>query len=171
MSAHKHTPGEWHVGGPHRCTIYDKFGQRLANSFEGVMAAQRTDSECAADARLIAAAPELLEALREAVDLAWIPDSRIVEFDPTVRFGPYYDYAGLDESTQRQEFHGQYECIVWPGRKWSAYCTYEGSLWFEQFDTAAEAKEKCMALLDRLIPGHPAMKARAAIAKATGEPA
>jgi len=63
MSAHKHTPGEWHVGGPHKCTIYDKFGQRLANSFEGVMAAQRTDSECAANARLIAAAPELLEAL------------------------------------------------------------------------------------------------------------
>ena len=62
MSAHKHTPGEWHVGGPHKCTIYDKYGQRIANSFEGVMAAQRTDSECAANARLIAAAPELLDA-------------------------------------------------------------------------------------------------------------
>ncbi|WP_293705989.1 hypothetical protein [Stenotrophomonas sp. UBA7606] len=115
-----------------------------------------------------AVGPELLKALREAVDLAWIPDSRIVEFDPTVRFGPYYDFDGLDESSLRQEFHGQYECIVWPGRKWSAYCTYEGSLWFEQFETAAEAKEKCMVLLDRLIPEHPAMKARAAIEKATG---
>ncbi|KSD80016.1 hypothetical protein [Pseudomonas aeruginosa] len=59
----KHTPGPWHVGGPNKCTIYDKHGQRLANSFEGVMATQRTDSECEANARLIAAAPDLLEAL------------------------------------------------------------------------------------------------------------
>ena len=59
----KHTPGPWHVGGPNKCTIYDKHGQRLANSFEGVMATQRTDSECEANARLIAAAPELLDAL------------------------------------------------------------------------------------------------------------
>ncbi|HHP7108570.1 TPA: hypothetical protein ACSFAI_001539 [Pseudomonas aeruginosa] len=59
----KHTPGPWHVGGPNKCTIYDKHCQRLANSFEGVMATQRTDSECEANARLIAAAPELLDAL------------------------------------------------------------------------------------------------------------
>lgn len=167
MSAHKHTPGPWCVEGV-------GIGALVRARINGVIVAVRhrlSAQEHEANARLIAAAPELLEALREAVDLAWIPDSRIVKFDPTVRFGPHYDYAGLDESTQRQEFHGQYECIVWPGRKWSAYCTYEGSLWFEQFDTAAEAKEKCMALLDRLIPEHPAMKARAAIAKATGEPA
>lgn len=113
----------------------------------------------------------LLEALRESVDLAWIPDSRSVEFDHSVRFGPHYDFSGLDESTLRQEFHGQYECIVWPGRKWSAYCTYEGSTWFEKFDTAEEAKEQCMRLLDRVLPEHPAMKARAAIALAQGDPA
>ncbi len=71
MSAQKHTPGEWHVGGPHKCTIYDKYGQRLANSFEGVMAAQRTDSECAANARLIAAGPRMysyVESRAEAGD-------------------------------------------------------------------------------------------------------
>lgn len=64
----KHTPGPWHVGGPNKCTIYDKHGQRLANSFEGVMATQRTDSECEANARLCAAAPELLEALVALVE-------------------------------------------------------------------------------------------------------
>ncbi|HCF3952659.1 TPA: hypothetical protein NID70_002237 [Pseudomonas aeruginosa] len=63
----KHTPGPWHVGGPNKCTIYDKHGQRLANSFEGVMATQRTDSECEANARLCAAAPELLEALQSCI--------------------------------------------------------------------------------------------------------
>ncbi|HBP6823498.1 TPA: hypothetical protein L6B08_26940 [Pseudomonas aeruginosa] len=63
----KHTPGPWHVGGPNKCTIYDKHSQRLANSFEGVMATQRTDSECEANARLIAAAPELLEALQVCI--------------------------------------------------------------------------------------------------------
>ncbi|MGP5757726.1 hypothetical protein [Pseudomonas aeruginosa] len=65
----KHTPGPWHVGGPNKCTIYDKHGQRLANSFEGVMATQRTDSECEANARLIAAAPELLEALKGMLEV------------------------------------------------------------------------------------------------------
>ncbi|MDI4088406.1 hypothetical protein QK428_03575 [Pseudomonas aeruginosa] len=70
----KHTPGPWHVGGPNKCTIYDKHGQRLANSFEGVMATQRTDSECEANARLIAAAPELLEALQH-IEEYWNRDS------------------------------------------------------------------------------------------------
>lgn len=63
MSA-KHTPGPWHVGGRDKCTVYDRFNQRLANSFEGVMATQRSDSECHANARLIAAAPEMLEVLQ-----------------------------------------------------------------------------------------------------------
>lgn len=62
----KHTAGEWHVGGQQKCTIYDKFGQRIANSFEGVMATHRTDIECEANARLIAAAPQLLALLVES---------------------------------------------------------------------------------------------------------
>lgn len=61
----KYTVGPWRVGGSNDCTIYDNLGQRVANSFEGVMATQRSDAECAANARLIAAAPELLEALEE----------------------------------------------------------------------------------------------------------
>lgn len=104
----------------------------------------------------------LREALTEAIDLAWIPDSRQVGFDHTVIFGLGYDFDGLD-GAGRSEFLGEYECIVWPGRKWSAYCTYEGSMWFEKFDTEAEAKEACMKLLDAVIPDHPAMKVRAAL--------
>lgn len=64
----KHTPGPWHVGGFEQSTIYDCFGQRVANSFEGVMVVKRSDAECRANARLIAATPELLEALRRALN-------------------------------------------------------------------------------------------------------
>lgn len=117
---------------------------------------------------LLAASAELLEALRDAVDLAWTDDSHTVRFDSTVLFGPYYEFKNL-ERCSRQEFLAKYDCVVWPGNKWSAYCTYEGSMWFEKFDSAEEAKEACMRLLDRVLPEHPAMKARAAIAKATGE--
>jgi len=109
---------------------------------------------------------ELLEALKECVDLSWIDDSHVVDFDKSVMFGPHYDFSGVDGPC-RAEFIGEHECIVWPrGGKWSAYCTYDGSLWFEKFTTSHEAKERCMRLLDKVIPDHPAMKARAAIARA-----
>lgn len=61
----EYTKGPWHVGGQHKCTVYDKYGQRVADAFEGVMTTQRTDAGCRANAHLIAAAPELLEALHE----------------------------------------------------------------------------------------------------------
>lgn len=162
----KHTPGPW---------IIRHGGSGFVGTEDRTVAiAYGDDPDCHADermqanARLIAAAPELLEALEEAVDLAWIEDSHQVEFDPTVMFSEFYDFSRLD-GTSRIEFHGQHECIVWPGNKWSAYCTYDGSLWFEKFDTAVEAKEACMRLLDKVMPDHPAMRARAAIAKAKGE--
>lgn len=66
----KWTPGPWHVGGVQRCTVYDVRAQRVANSFEGVLAVLRSDEECKANARLIAAAPELAEALEKLIEAA-----------------------------------------------------------------------------------------------------
>lgn len=169
-----HTEGPWAVSpeNPKIIKPADQFGM-ASNVIIGSAAGHPnsgffpTDEEAVANARLIAAAPELLEALEEAVDLAWIEDSHQVEFDPTVMFSEFYDFSRLD-GTSRIEFYGQHSCIVWPGSKWSAYCTYDGSLWFEKFNTAQEAKEACMRLLDKVLPDHPAMRARAAIRKARG---
>ena len=175
MSEAKHTPGPWELDPPDEAHVTGE-EYHVIRAGCGFLAEGKEEREAgfriaghmsAADGCLMASAPELLEALREAVDLAWVEDSHSVKFDGTVIFGPYYDFGGLDGS-RRQEFHGQYECVVWPGSKWSAYCTYEGSMWFEKFDSASEAKEACMRLLDRVIPDHPAMKARTAIAKALG---
>lgn len=169
----KHTPGQWRItkakagvsmGDYVVAIVADERGDRALL----IHAEQGSEAEGDANAYLIGAAPELLKALEEAVDLAWIVDSHQVQFDPTVVFGQFYDFSGLD-GVRRIEFYGQHSCIVWPGSKWSAYCTYEGSMWFEKFDTAAQAKEACMRLLDKVLPDHPAMRARAAIAKAKGE--
>ncbi|WP_127812463.1 hypothetical protein [Bordetella avium] len=162
----KHTPGPW------KCQLAKSGSGRLQVSGprgEQIAILWRSSKETTeANARLIAAAPDLLEALEEAIDLAWIEDSHQVQFDTTVMFSEFYDFSRLD-GPSRIEFYGQHSCIVWPGSKWSAYCTYDGSMWFEAFDTAAEAKEACMRLLDKVLPDHPAMRARAAIAKATGQ--
>ena len=64
MSEVRHTPGPWHVGGRDACTVYDKYAQRLANSSEGVLVIQRSDAECKANARLIAAAPDFYQTAR-----------------------------------------------------------------------------------------------------------
>lgn len=88
----KHTPGPWRFGGPEKCTIYDRFGQRIANSFEGVMATQRSDSECQANAKLIASAPDLLEALQAIIE------------DMDSEHGTEYDYnkarAAIKKATE-----------------------------------------------------------------------
>jgi hypothetical protein len=59
----KHTPGPWHTSGSNKCTVYDKFGQRIVNSFEGVMATQRSDTECAFNAQRIVACVNACEGL------------------------------------------------------------------------------------------------------------
>jgi hypothetical protein len=67
----KFTPGPWRTGkgAGSRYTVYDKFSQRVGDFFEGVMATQRSDEECAANARLGAAAPDLLATLVDAHDI------------------------------------------------------------------------------------------------------
>ena len=116
---------------------------------------------------------ELREALQALVDAAWLEDSHAVRFDGTVMFSPGYDFSGIDGG-RRAEFREEgIEFVVWPagdaGGNWSAYSTYDGSLWFELFETEDEAREQCMKLLDQVMPDHPISKARAALA-ATGEP-
>jgi hypothetical protein len=107
-------------------------------------------------------------ALNGVIDAMWLVDSHSVQFDGTVMFGHGYDFSGID-GTDRLEFLAEHECVVWPSgganRKWSAYCTYEGSMWFEKFSTAQEAQEVCMRLLDRVMPTHPAMIARATLSQ------
>jgi hypothetical protein len=166
----QHTPGPWEIHAPNPSIGFQIIWRNVV-----IAAIPCIFSEPWAkpNARLIAAAPDLLEALKGSVELSWFEDSHRVSFDKSVMFGPSYDFSGID-GYLRQEFIGEVECIVWPSggvgrRKWSAYCTHEGSLWFERFDTADEAKEVCMCLLDRVLPSHPAMKSRAAIAKATSQ--
>lgn len=84
-----HTPGPWHVlnngycvGGPPSVQLADPIGAGVAMC---CMAARSPD-ETAANARLIAAAPELLEACRAMV--AW---------DEAEKAGP--DYGGLTRDT------------------------------------------------------------------------
>ena len=186
--ADKHTQGEWFVDDyPYRNDegeiIYAKLqinsmpGDRYSVKSIGHvdLSAEHGDyfpqsvEEAEANARLFAASKDLLEALKDCIDLAWIDESHEVQFDGTVIFSPYYDFSGID-GPYRTEFLAQHDCVVWPsGGKWSAYCTFEGSMWFEKFKTSSEAKEQCMRLLDRILPEHPAMKARSAIAKATGD--
>ena len=113
---------------------------------------------------------ELLDALQALIDATWLEDSHAVQLDGTIVFSPYYDFSGIN-GWRRAEFRdGSIEFVVWPaggaGGKWSAYSTYEGSLWFERFETEDEAREQCMKLLDRAMPNSPVSKARAAIAKA-----
>ena len=115
----------------------------------------------------------LVEALKNTIDLLWVEDSHSVEFDGTVKFGQYYDFSGVDGTSRTEFLWPGFDCIVWPsaGRKWSAYCTHEGSMWFEKFDTKGQAKEQCLRLLDQVMPDNPVSKARSAIIAAESQQA
>ena len=144
----EHTPGPWRVA------YLDCNGQSVVMSEHIEIATcwhhsvGSIEKEMHANARLIAAAPDLLKALQDLIDSHWPHDSHAVEFD------------GI-------------EFVVWPaggaGRKWSAYSTHEGLMWFEKFESEAEARAACMKLLSGVMPEHPVSKAMSAIAKAIGE--
>lgn len=57
----KHTPGPWHVGVNPGQIVYGENGEQIANCRDMLPL-----DECKANARLIAAATELLELLKEA---------------------------------------------------------------------------------------------------------
>jgi hypothetical protein len=69
MSEAKHTPGPWHAA---QTTVYALHGHPLRNRFSASVQGGRRDDaewgELLANARLMAAAPELLEACRDALD-------------------------------------------------------------------------------------------------------
>lgn len=75
----KHTPGPWHTGGYSSRIIYagDGFAVADATVFHG-----RHEGEHEANARLIAAAPELLDVLQEVTRcLAWHEEQHGVGMD------------------------------------------------------------------------------------------
>lgn len=79
----KHTPGPWHTGAEDiaPCIVYGTNGFAICNAV--IHHGKHSESESIANARLIAAAPELLEACHKARALlaGSIPeeDQRIVE--------------------------------------------------------------------------------------------
>jgi hypothetical protein len=64
MNTPTHTPGPWHVGFKPGPIVYGLQGEQVANLFEPLIDAE----ENKANARLIAASPELLDALLLIVD-------------------------------------------------------------------------------------------------------
>ncbi|MDG9939663.1 hypothetical protein N7670_09865 [Stenotrophomonas maltophilia] len=167
----KHTPGPWiaYEIAPYdpewgACEIWP--GDNDREDEEGTVKPVATMVMGVENARLIAAAPELLEALKQCIQLAW-EDSREISFDSTVQFGVGYDFDGVDKF--RMEVHTPIgSWMVWPsGYKYSVYRD-NGDMWFEQFDSRADAEELVLSCIDRLCPTFPTAVARAAIAKATG---
>ncbi|NRP03264.1 hypothetical protein [Stenotrophomonas maltophilia] len=163
----KHTPGPWVVT-PHPMTNVDVSAvgvimddKEMQYGLSHTICYQNAE----ANARLIAAAPELLEALKQCIQLAW-EDSREISFDSTVQLGVGYDFDGVDKF--RMEVHTPIgSWMVWPsGYKYSVYRD-NGDMWFEQFDSRADAEELVLSCIDRLCPTFPTAVAHAAIAKAT----
>ena len=108
---------------------------------------------------------QLVDALRSCLSLAW-EDSREVKFDDTVMFGIGYDFFGWE--SLRMEIHTPVgSWAVWRNNdKFSAYGGPDGSMWFERFDTRAEAEEVVLRSIDKLCPTYPTSVARTALAAA-----
>ena len=66
----KHTPGPWVAGKDVATNVFTDCRRYLICSCEDITEYDTTDSEKKANARLIAAAPELLAALRGMIDYA-----------------------------------------------------------------------------------------------------
>lgn len=124
--------------------------------------------ETIANTRLIAAAPDLLEALEACLDALW-EDTREVQLDGTMMFGHGYDWDGWE--SYRWELHTrQGSFAIWPAHgTYSAYGGLYGSYWNQCFASASEAKAAIVKYVSKIEPEHPASKAYAAIAKARGE--
>lgn len=74
----KHTPGPWHIGDTNTNFSPKVYGADGYMTADCSRIQKRTDAEEQANARLIAAAPDLLAALKSVVAIA---DRKTVEFD------------------------------------------------------------------------------------------
>lgn len=68
MSEHKHMPGPWRQGGVKEISLIGKCREIVADDGRIGLVYGITDEDCKANARLVAAAPELLAALEVAVE-------------------------------------------------------------------------------------------------------
>ena len=64
MTTTTHTPGPWHIGMRPGPIVYGRYGEQVADMRDTVMDAD----EAYKNLKLIAAAPELLEALKDALE-------------------------------------------------------------------------------------------------------
>lgn len=121
------------------------------------------------DAKLLAAAPELLEALNKAADYMW-EDTRMVRFDPTMIFGCGYDFDGWDDF--REELHTKIGSFaVWKTGVRNEYYAYggaDGIFWNDGFKSKQDARDAVISYITKLDPSHPAVIANHAIRKALG---
>lgn len=160
----KGTPAPWiNVGG-----WVDAEGNGIICSLSAV--SMKPDDVDGANANLIAAAPELLEALIQAADYMW-EDTRDVNFDGTMAFGIGYDWDGWEDF--REEIHTQKGSFaIWPTgwkKEWYAYGGEDGTYWNNGFKTKQEARDAVIKHLINIVPNHPAVLAHLAIAKALGQ--
>ena len=67
MNATKHTHGPWRTGttANTKYSIYERFGQQIAESFAGVFISNTPSSAREANARLIAASPTMYEYINQ----------------------------------------------------------------------------------------------------------
>lgn len=90
MSAAKHTPGPWkaHFGEAYYVTGPDLGRVAIMMNLKGAhgLGGRRTGDESAANARLVAAAPDLLEALKKIRDLGRTTSAEVyaIAFDAIV---------------------------------------------------------------------------------------
>jgi hypothetical protein len=172
MSQQTHTPGPWTViehswSDTSVCSAADGMQPVASLSIESRADEDTQDhweAVMAANARLIASAPELLEALQRIVQpLEWT-DGKTIEFDGTMLFGLGYDFEGLELMAEEAETElGRF--VIWPDRfggskNWAFYGGTMG-LFQQGFATCDAAKAEVFAMHQRAI-------ANVAIAKATG---
>lgn len=120
MSAHKHTPGEWFMFRQGYSTVYVecRIGGGMVQEIAACGPTEAGPEQQEANARLIAAAPELLEAL-----ITKVKDAEQRSFEDWLEFN---SPSGDHEAVQRQ---------------WLASNDYRGFIgeWREQLDAIAKA--------------------------------